>query len=281
MDNQLCEYGCGQLANHFFVKAKKFCCSPHYRKCPHQAKVIGAKRIGKKHSDETKVAIGAKSRERLKENGGSYFKGKRHTDEAKLAISKKNTGRPAWSKGLTAATDDRVARQTEFKRAHPELYANVGIKNGMFGKTHTDAVKQRLRELNISTQRWVGKDNPWYGHQRRGSLSPRYLPESIRREWLTYKGQARYWTEQEYIAHKQEINPQDLPRGIRAYHLDHIVPLWYGFLRGLDPRILSKKENLRMLWFTDNLSRSKEELGGEDMKVLTVLHEQYTKKEQL
>lgn len=279
MDNHICDYGCGQPACHFFIKAQKYCCSPHYRKCPHQAKTIGAKRIGKTHSDSTKSAIGAKTKERLKENGGSYFKGKRHTDEAKRAISEKNTGKTGWSAGLTAATDERVARQTEFKRAHPELYANVGSKNGMFGKTHTDEIKQRLRELNIRTQRWVGENNPWYNQPRSGALSPRYLPEAVRREWLTYKGQARYWTEREYDAHKQEINPLNLPRGIREYHIDHVVPLWYGFTRGLDPRVLSKKENLRMLWFSDNLTRSKETLDDESRLTLTLLTEIYFNEE--
>lgn len=275
MYDHLCDYGCGQFANYFFAKAQKFCCSSHYRKCPYQAQTIGAKRIGKKHSDSTKATIGAKTKERLRENGGSYFKGKHHTDEAKDAISKKNTGRPAWSKGLTSASDERVARQTEFKRGHPELYANVGIKNGMFGKTHTNEVKQRLRELNIESQRWAGENNPWYGQSRSGTLSPRYLPEAIRRDWLTYKSQARYWTEREYAMYEHEINPSGLTRGIREYHLDHMVPLWYGFIHGMDPMILSKKENLRMIWFTSNLSRSKERLDVDGSLALQTLTELY------
>ena len=269
--NQVCEYGCGQKAAYYFKKAQKYCCSDHYRKCPHQASTIGAKRKGKKHSDETKAKIGAKSKQRLEENGGSYFKGRTHTAETKQRISEKNRGRVGWSKGLTADTDIRIAKMTEFKRNNPELYSHPGETNGMYGKTHTDAVKQTLREKNIQAGKWSGENNPWYGMNRSGVLSPRYLPGELRREWLTYKNQVRYWTEHEYATNIQTINPKSLPRGIHQYHIDHIVPLWYGFMNDVDPKLLSKKENLRMIWYKDNLARKKDtldEIGESTLQLL-------------
>ena len=258
MEDKLCDYGCGQPAKFYFAKAKKHCCASHYRSCPYQASTIGAKRLGKKHTDDTKAKIGAKTKQRLEENGGSYFKGRSHTDETKQLISEKVRGRVSWSKGLTSETDIRVAKLTAFKRANPHLYANVGSDNGMFGRTHTDEVKQKIRDANRQSGRWVGEDNPWYGVDRSGQLSPRFLPEETRREWKTYRGQARYWTDITYNQHATTINPNNLPRGIREYHIDHIVPLWYGFIHGIDPKLLSNKENLRMLWYKDNLSRKKD-----------------------
>lgn len=269
--HQKCEYGCGKEALFYFEKAQKHCCADHYRKCPHQAAVIGAKRRGKKHSDATKALIGVKSKQRLAENGGSYFKGKNHTDETKRCISEKNKGKPSWSKGLTADTDERIAQRVEFSRTHPELYANTGEANGMFGKTHTDEVKQRLSEHNKQTGRWSGENNPWYGVDRSGSNSPRYLSDDLRRAWKTYKSLVRYWSECVYNQHQQTINPSNLPRGIREYHLDHIVPIWYGFVNNIDPELLSKKENLRMLYYVDNLRRDKQTLDEHATDVLQKL----------
>lgn len=268
----ICDYGCGNEAGFYFEKAKKWCCAPHYRKCPHQAKTIGAKRIGKTHSDATKQKIGNASKERLKTTG-SPFKGRKHTEEAKKKISERNKGKPGWSKGLTSDTNDVVRRVTEYKKAHPELYSNVGDRNGMFGKTHTDEVKAAARERNVRTGKWKGENNPWYGISRAGEKSPRFLPEQARREWETYKSCARYWTELEYKIHVTAINPDNVKRGIREYHIDHIVPLWYGFIHHLDPKLLSQKENLRMLWWMDNQRRRKDELDDDGKNALELLLE--------
>ena len=270
----MCDYGCGREASHYFSKARRYCCADHYRKCPYQAASIGARRIGKTHSDETKAKIGAKSKQRLKENGGSYFKGRTHTDETKRRISEKNKGKVGWSRGLTASTDERVAKMVEFRRTHPELYSHPGETNGMYGRTHTDEVKQILHDRNIQAGKWCGKDNPWYGMDRSGTLSPRYLPNELRRGWKTYRGQVRYWTEQEYATNSATINPHSLPRGIRQYHIDHIVPLWYGFINDIDPKLLSKKENLRIIWYKDNLVRKKDtldEIGESTLHILNTL----------
>lgn len=39
----LCDYGCGQEAQHYLTKAKKHCCSQHPRNCPEYRKVIAAR----------------------------------------------------------------------------------------------------------------------------------------------------------------------------------------------------------------------------------------------
>lgn len=273
--NRLCDYGCGQEASFYFEKVKKYCCSKHYRKCPYQAYTIGQKRVGKKHSNETKALIGLKSKQRIEERGGSYFKGKKHTDETKQKISEKTKGRESWMKGLTAETDERVKKMTDFKRSHPELFSHKGVNNGMYGNTHSEEVKRVLRERNIQCKKWVGKNNYWYGKNRTGINSPRYLSDNMRREWKDYKNQARFLTEKEYQQNKANINPNNLPRGINQYHLDHIVPLWFGFLNNIDPVLLSKIENLRMMWYKDNIKRKKSILDEDGNKILNILIEKY------
>ena len=42
----------------------------------------------------------------------NHFFGKHHTDETKTIISEKKKGKPAWNKGLTKDTDERVAKYT-------------------------------------------------------------------------------------------------------------------------------------------------------------------------
>jgi hypothetical protein len=266
----MCDYGCGGIAHHYFGKAKKHCCSDHYRKCPHQAALAGAKRRGHKHSEETKRIIGENFKRYFRENGHPGL-GKTMSDERKKHQSDMMKGKPNWAKGLTADTDPRLMKALEYRLANIELYTHKGEANGMFGKTHSDEVKQQLRDKNIQDGRWIGEDNPWYGVDRSGEKSPRYLPDEIRREWKTYKNHARYWTEKEYISFMDVINPQRLSRGIREYHIDHIVPLWYGFIHGIDPKLLSKKENLRMLWYKDNQARRKDtldEIGESTLQIL-------------
>lgn len=272
MEN-VCDYGCGQRATFFFEKAKKFCCSDHYRKCPFQAKTIGKKRIGKVHSEETKAKIGKASKLRIEQNGHPNA-GNPMSAERKQLLSQRMSGKVSWAKGLTAETDSRVWKLREYKRAHPEKYRNCGEANGMYGKTHTAEVKQRLRTRNLNMLKWVGADNYWHGKDRSGPNSPRYLTESLRREWLTYKSQTRYWTEKTYLEFTFEINPTNVPRGIRQYHLDHIIPVWYGFMNKIDPKLLARKENLRMIWYLDNLARSKTILDEQARTLLVQLQEQ-------
>jgi len=41
-----------------------------------------------------------------------------------------------------------------------------------------------------------------------------------------------------------------------AYHLDHIVPIIYGFLNNISPEIIGDISNLRFIPWRENLSKS-------------------------
>lgn len=269
----LCQYGCGQPANFLFNKIKKYCCSSHYRKCPFQATKIGSKRIGSKHSEETKRKIGIKSKERI-EKYGAPFKGKHLSEETKEKISIANKGKTSWNKGLTKNSHPSIMKTSQYMCSHPEKYANPGEKNGMFGKTHTSDVKNILREKNLKSGKWKDKDNPWFGKSRSGILSPRYLPATEKRLWLDYKREVRYLSEQCYASSKHIINPSDKKRGFKDYHLDHIIPMWYGFTRNIPAHILAKAENLRFLFWKENYKRSKTKIDDEGKKLLQQIIEE-------
>lgn len=75
-------------------------------------------------------------------------------------------------------------------------------------------------------------------------------------EWQNYKQKVRRLTEREYKKHKHIINPCDLPRGLRLYEVDHIVPIFYGFNNNIPAEIIASVENLQMLHMTDNRKKS-------------------------
>ena len=260
-----CDYGCDREAKHVFQNGKS-CCSLHYRSCPFQANKIGKTRIGKKHTEVAKQKIGKKTRKRIQDRGGAYFKGRTHTDEAKQKISEKNKGKTRndnfvqWNKGLTKYDNDKIASGDQVRHA--------GSDNGMYGKKHTDEAKQKISEKNIEQGKWKGKNNPWYGKDRSKENSPRFLSEKERTKWKIYEQKARMLTERTYKGSSDEINPNNYIRGLTEYHLDHIIPIWYGFINNITPDILAKKGNLRMLFYLDNIRRNKIKLSEEEQEIL-------------
>lgn len=263
-----CDYGCGGEANYTFKNGKR-CCSPKYRSCPFQAAKIGKLRLGQTHTDETKRKIGIKSKERIQANGGSPFKGKHHSEETKQLLSEQKRGSSPWNKGLTKETSDSILSSATKNR--DGRTANFGANNGMYGKTHTEKVKEKQRNKNIQDGKWRGENNPWYGKDRSGENSPRFLSEKERSEWEQYSQRVRSITEQQYRKHKNKINPNNLKRGTTQYHLDHIIPIWYGFKHNIDPRKISNISNLRIIWWKENLTRYKTKLTKEEILLLEQL----------
>ena len=84
------------------------------------------------------------------------------------------------------------------------------------------------------------------------------------KKWEDYNKLSRKLTEATYREHFYTINPNNLPRGKKDYHLDHIIPLMVCFLNDIPPEEAAKKENLQMLDWFSNISKGKklqEDLG--------------------
>lgn len=64
-------------------------------------------------------------------------------------------------------------------------------------------------------------------------------------------------TRKTYELYENEINPMKLPRKLAgvedAYHLDHIIPVRYGFENDIPPNVIAHKDNLQMMPWRDNI----------------------------
>jgi hypothetical protein len=106
---KLCDYGCGQMATHYFKNGKK-CCSNNVSLCEGIKKVIGKKskgripsektieavkkyRTGRKDSDKTK-----KLKSQARQGSKNPMYGKIHSSETKERISKSKIGKIPYNK---------------------------------------------------------------------------------------------------------------------------------------------------------------------------------------
>lgn len=76
-------------------------------------------------------------------------------------------------------------------------------------------------------------------------------------DFTLYQKITRNLTSKNYRRHKSIINPYDLPRSKRQYHVDHIVSVKTGFENGILPYIIASVENLQMLPSKDNYRKNK------------------------
>lgn len=76
-------------------------------------------------------------------------------------------------------------------------------------------------------------------------------------EYERYRKKVRHLSDKVFKEHHDEINPLQHKRGMYSYHLDHIMSIIEGFIQGLTPEFMARKENLQMLPAKDNLSKGR------------------------
>lgn len=72
--------------------------------------------------------------------------------------------------------------------------------------------------------------------------------------WDEYKESVRKLSDQNFKKHQDILNPHNLVRGMREYHLDHIVPIAVCFRNGIDVQVAASIENLELIPAGENLS---------------------------
>ena len=70
----------------------------------------------------------------------------------------------------------------------------------------------------------------------------------------------------------EEANPEDICRGHASYHLDHKVPIIFGFKNNIPPEAIADIDNLEILSYQDNLTK-----GGKMYRydILEILKQKY------
>ncbi len=96
----------------------------------------------------------------------------------------------------------------------------------------------------------IGRKHVEYWAKERG-----FTKEELWDEWTLYRKTVYNMSEKVYRKHKKQINPNNLPRSRKEYHIDHIFSVLEGFKRNIPPYIISDLCNLRMLYGCINLSK--------------------------
>jgi hypothetical protein len=198
-------------------------------KCPGEDFVLGRISYSRKSpSDETKEKI-------RQSNVGKipWIKGRQHTEESlrKMRAAKQNyipwnKGLKvdySWNRGLTADTDDRIKSYQRKQTGQ--------IRNGNY--------------VN-------GKNHPQYREDTK--------------EYKRYRQKVDLLTEKNYVKFKDIINPENKPRtlcGVEGgYQLDHIYPVYLGYMNNIPLEEIAKLENLRIIPWKENLAKKYNLLNG-------------------
>lgn len=109
--------------------------------------------------------------------------------------------------------------------------------------------------------RWLNDyhDEKMYKRRRKTlEESGSVVPIEALSEWELYRNEVRNLTKRNYRKFKKIINPNNLPRGNGRgkYHLDHIIPVLYGFLNDVPVEEMAGVDNLQMLLDKDNRKKS-------------------------
>lgn len=129
------------------------------------------------------------------------------------------------------------------------LFINIGRQMARYGKPPCHACGSRKR---------IGAALAGYIEQ--------YGADYDREELEGYTKKVRSLSEENYRVWKHVINPLDLSRGRTRddWHLDHRVPIVWGFKNNVEPSLIAAVHNLQMLPAGENLSKGRKLLSDEE-----------------
>lgn len=190
-----------------------------------------------------------------------------HTQEAKDNVS---AGlRRMWSEGKVTERQRRAIGERSRKLAEEGNHFNHGrkhVRTDEYCQALSSAIKAYYQEHGRSQEHSAAiskakQDKPLSVEHRRaisdginqfhyGDLGPDYAEKNA------YFSRARDLTEQTYELHKAVLNPENVPRGKKEWHLDHIVPIIVCFRMGWTPAQAAHVSNLQLLRWDENLRKA-------------------------
>jgi len=164
----ICNYGCGQEANHQF-KNGKWCCSFHHTKCPSRKKDISkmtkgkvspnkGKKFSKEHIEKLSKShkgyiLSEEHKRKISLSNKGKHTGKKHSVETKRKLSKIMTNKPGYWKNKTFSDEHkhRISESNKGKiisKKQREIIsiANKGKNSSTYGKVFS---KDRLKKMSI------------------------------------------------------------------------------------------------------------------------------------
>jgi len=235
---QLCERGCGLEATYYAPTPKKWLCSKTPVACP----------VIKEKAKKT-----AKENYKGPESHWNY--GGVLSEETKAKIGKANAIANLGNKD----TEETKRKKSEaLKKAYAEgrrNFADYGHKIAEGNRNHW----AKNKKIPWNKGKKTGQI-PWNkGRRKEEHMEILDRDDPIYRDFKKYRNRVAVRTERTYQQFKEEINPNDFPRGKAgvdgAYHLDHIVTVREGFERQIPVEEISDKENLQMLPWLENIQK--------------------------
>lgn len=152
--------------------------------------------------------------------GRMPYERKPHSQDTKQKIKQSNKGKVPWNKGKT------------------QIYSKETL--------------EKMRQAKENYTPW----NAGLNLKELGYVVWNKLPDNEKTKYKEYRYLVDKLSEINYVKYYDIINPEHKPRtkcGVDGgYQLDHIYPVYEGYINNISPEELAKVENLRVIPWEEN-----------------------------
>jgi len=165
---------------------------------------------------------------------------------------------------------DKLLSYCEEVRKEPKNNKNLQVKCTYCGKWFTPTSQQVFQRIAAIEGKYsLGTENKFYCSEQCKKDCPCYNRVIYRKgenPLIDYRKTVDILTDINYDEYKDDINPNNLERGKRKYHIDHIYSVIDGFNNNIPEEVIANPANLRMLWYSDNINKKgKSEITKEEL----------------